>query len=303
MAEYPAHPVRLVEPFGAGGGPDVIARTISPKLSALWGQPVLVENLPGAGSTAAPAFVATSPPDGYTLLVNTSAQAYSAALVQNLPYDPLNDFIPIAPLTRQPYVLVARRDAGFRTLSELIAAAKAAPGRLRFASTGVGTGTHVGVETLNRAAGIQALHVPARPGEAIADVIAATIAGRADYQMVPIEIALADIRDGRLVALGVSGARRSSLLPEVPTIAEAGVPGFDFQIWYGVWAPAGTPGAVIATLTRDIGRVMETAELRSALARHGAEPMAMTQPEFAHFVQSEAARASKLLRPAPSRSP
>lgn len=302
-AEYPAKPVRLVEPFGAGGGPDVIARTISPKLAALWSQLVLVENLPGAGSTAAPAFVAKSSPDGYTLLVNTSAHAYSAALVRNLPYDPLNDFIPVAPLTRQPYVLVARRDAGFSTLRELIAAAKAAPGRLRFASTGLGTGTHVGGETLNLEAGMQALHVPARPGEAIADVIAATIAGRADYQMVPIEIALADIRDGRLVALGVSGARRSSLLPEVPTIAEGGVAGFDFQIWYGVWAPAGTPGAVIATLARDIRRVMETAELRTALARHGAEPMAMTQREFAHFVQSETERASKLVRAAPIRSP
>src|ERR1700724_4508297 len=134
--DYPTSPVRVIEPFGAGGGPDVIARAISPKLSELWGQPVTVENHPGAGSTAAPALVAKSPADGYTLLVNTSAQAYSAALLKNLPYDPLKDFIPIAPLTSQPYVLVAGKLSGITTLSDLVAAAKAKPGGLKFGSAG-----------------------------------------------------------------------------------------------------------------------------------------------------------------------
>ena len=202
-----------------------------------------VENIPGAGATAGPAQVAKSPADGYTLLINTSAQAYSAALLKNLPYDPLKDFIPIAPLTSQPYVLVAGKPAGVTTVGELIAAAKAKPGELKFGSTGVGTGTHLGVEKFNLAAGIKAVHVPPRPTDAIADVIANTIAGRTTYMMAPISLALSPIRDGKLVALGVSTARRSTLLPEVPTIAEAGVAGFDFPIWYGIWAPAGTPAA------------------------------------------------------------
>jgi tripartite-type tricarboxylate transporter receptor subunit TctC len=137
--DYPTKPVRIIEPFGAGGGPDLIARALSPKLSELWGQPITVENHPGAGSTAAPALVAKSPADGYTLLVNTSAQAYSAAFLRNLPYDPLKDFIPVAPLTSQPYVLVAGKSSGIATVSELIAAAKAKPGELKFASTGMGT--------------------------------------------------------------------------------------------------------------------------------------------------------------------
>ena len=142
--DYPSKPVRMIEPFGAGGGPDLIARAISPKLSELWGQPVTVENHPGAGSTVAPAQVAKSPADGYTLLVNTSAQAYSAALLKNLPYDPLKDFTPVAPLTSQPYVLVAGKSSGITTVRELIAAATAKPGKLKFGSAGLGTGTHLG---------------------------------------------------------------------------------------------------------------------------------------------------------------
>src|SRR5713226_2633184 len=173
-ADYPAKPVRIIEPFGAGGGPDIIARAISPKLTALWGQPVTVENHPGAGSTAAPALVAQLPADGYTLLVNTSAQAYSAALLKNLPYDPLKDFIPVAPLTSQPYVLVAGKPAGVTTVGELIAAAKAKPGELKFGSTGPGTGSHLGIEKFNLAARIRAVHMPAGSADAIADIIANT---------------------------------------------------------------------------------------------------------------------------------
>ena len=141
---YPTKPVRMVEPFGAGGGPDVLARALGQKLSELWGQPVTVENHPGAGSTAGPALVMKSPADGYTLLVNTSAQAYSAALLKNLPYDPLKDFIPVAALTSQPYVLVTGKSSGITTVGELVAAAKAKPGELRFGSSGIGTGTHLG---------------------------------------------------------------------------------------------------------------------------------------------------------------
>src|SRR6266436_4334715 len=153
--DYPTKPVRMIEPFGAGGGVDTIARAVSPKLSELWGQPVTVENHPGAGSTAAPALVAKSPADGYKLLVNSSAQAYSAALLKNLPYDPLKDFIPVAALTSQPYVLVAGKWTGITTIGELIAAAKAKPGNLKFGSAGLGTGTHLGAEKFNLDTGIK----------------------------------------------------------------------------------------------------------------------------------------------------
>src|SRR5581483_6840692 len=217
-ANYPAKPVRIIEPFGAGGGPDIIARAISPKLTALWGQPVTVENHPGAGSTADPALVAKSPADGYTLLVNTSAQPYSAALLKNLPYDPLNDFIPVAALTSQPYVLIASTSSSITSVRDLIAAAKAKPGELKFGSAGIGT--DLGAEKFNLEAGIKAVHVP---GDTMPKAIADTVAGRTTYLISPVSYAEADIRAGRLRALGVTTKKRSPLLPDVPTIAEAGV--------------------------------------------------------------------------------
>ena len=296
--DYPIKPVRLIEPFGAGGGPDLLARALAQQLSKLWGQAVTVENIPGAGATAGPAQVAKSPPDGYTLLINTNAQAYSAALLKDLPYDPLKDFIPIVPLTRQPYVLVAGKAAGVATVAELIAAARAKPGELKFGSTGIGTGTHIGVEKFNQAAGIKALHVPPLPSDSNADTIANAIAGHFTYYLVPISLALPNIRDGKLIALGVSTARRSALLPEVPTIAEAGVAGFDFPIWYGLWAPAGTPAGVIDKLVKDIGRVLAGQSLRDWVTKHGGEPMNMTQPEFARFVLSESKSAAQIIRAA-----
>lgn len=296
--DYPTGPVRIIEPFGAGGGPDVLARAMSPKLSELWGQPVTVENHPGKGSTEALALVAKSPPDGYTLLVNTSAQAYSAALVKTLPYDPLKDFIPVAPLTSQPYVLVAGKSSGITSVGELIAAAKAKPGELKFGSTGVGTGTHLGIEKFNLEAGIRAAHVPAQPGDAIANVIANTVAGRTTYMMAPIPLALADIRAGNLRALGVTTKKRSSLLPEIPTIAEAGVSGFDYPIWYGVWVPAGTPAGVVEKIAKDIARTLARPDVRDELAKHGADPMSMTQPQFARFVLNENESAARIVKAA-----
>ena len=292
--DYPTKPVRIIEPFGAGGGPEIIARAISPNLSELWGQLVTVENHPGAGATAAPALVAKSSPDGYTLLVNTSAQAYSAAFMKNLPYDPLKDFIPVAPLTSQAYVLVAGKSSGIASVRELIAAAKAKPGELKFGSTGVGTGSHVGAEKFNLEAGIRAQDVPAGPGDSISNVIANTVAGRTTYMIAPITLALVDIRAGNLRALGVTTKKRSLLLPEVPTVAEAGVPDFDYPIWYGVWVPAGSPAGVVDKLAQDITRALASPEVSDRLAKHGADPMSMTQPEFARFVLSESESAAKI---------
>jgi tripartite-type tricarboxylate transporter receptor subunit TctC len=170
----------MIEPFGAGGGVDVVSRSVSQKLSAIWGQPVTVENYSGAGSTEAPALVAKSPSDVYTLLVNTSAHAYSAVFLKNLPYDPVKDFTPVAPLTSQPYVLVSGNSSGIGTVAELIAKAKTKPDQLRFGSAGVATGSYVGVKKFNLEADIEAVHVPPKPSDAITDVIANTVAARTD---------------------------------------------------------------------------------------------------------------------------
>ena len=293
---YPNKPVRVIEPFGAGGGVEVLALAVTEKLSDLWGQPVTVENHPGAGSTAGPALVAKSPCDGYTLLVNTNAHAISAALLTDLPYDPLRDFIPVAPLTSQSYVLVAGKPAAVSTVGELIAVAKRKPGELRFGSSGIGTGTHLGVEKFNLEAGIKAMHVPARGTDAIADTIANTISGYTSYALSPIPPVLPHLREGRLLALGVSGAQRSRALPEVPTIADAGVAGFDYPIWYGIWAPGGTPDGVVHKLAKDIAQVLSQPELQDWLVNHGATPMSMTQADFERFVVSESESAARIIQ-------
>ena len=294
VRDYPSKPVRIIEPFGAGGGPDLLAHALAHELSELWHQPVTVENITGAGATAGPAQVVASPADGHTLLLNTSAQAYSAALGRNLPYDPLRDFIPIAALTSQPYVLLASRAADVNTIGELIAAAKAKPGKLRFGSSGTGTGTHLGAEEFNRAAGISAVHVPAGPNDTITDGIAKMVAGDVAYRLAPISLVLPHIRDGQVVALGVTTVRRSALLPEVATISEAGVAGFSFPIWYGLWVRAGTPGGVVETLVKDVDRALAGRNMRDWIDKHGGEPMRMTQPEFARFVLSESERAARI---------
>jgi len=292
--DYPAKPVHIIEPFGLGGGPDLLARALATKLTELWGQPVTVENHPGAGATAGPAQVAKLPSDGNTLLINTSAQAYSAAFVKNLPYDPLKDFIPVAALTSQPYVLVAGKQTGIATVGELMAAARAKPGELKFGSTGRGTGSHLGIVKFNLSAGINAVDVPPQPTDAIADIVARTIEGHTTYVIAPISITLQQIRDGKLVPLGVTTTRRATLLPRVPTIAESGVAGFDFPIWYGIWVRAGTSTGVVDKLSGDIGRVVAEPDIRAWIAKHGGEPMIMTQPQFARFVQSESESAARL---------
>ena len=292
---FPDRPVRIIDPFGAGGGVDVIARALARRLAAAWGQPAIVENHPGAGSTAAPALVAHAPPDGYTLLINTSAQAYSAARAGELPYDPLRDFVPVAALTSQPYVLVAGAQSGITTIDELAAAASGRPGEIRFASAGTGTGTHLAVAKLNRDLGIAAVHTPPAATDAITDVIAGTAAGHTTYAMLPIPPAAPYLQDGGLVALGVSTARRSRLLPDVPPLAQAGVAGFDFPIWYGIWAPAQTPAGIVSALARDIADTLATAELSEWLTQHDADPMRMSPAEFGAFVVSEAERAAVLL--------
>ncbi len=288
---YPAKPVRIVEPFGRGGGPDLLANAIGAKLSELWGQAVVVENCPGAGSTAAPKLVAAAPPDGYTLLINTSAHAYSAALNRSLPYKPLDDFLAVAPLTNQAYVLVAHR---IGSLDELIEQAKGRPDELTFTSTGIGTGTHLASELLNVMAGTSTTHVPPATGDDVAATIAKLVRGRTDYAMSPISIAAPYIRDGNLFPLGVTGSRRSPLLPDVATIEEAGVVGYECPIWYGLWTPADTPPTIADKIATDVAAVLADPDFRDWFVEHGAEPLAMTRAEFARFVLDERERAARI---------
>jgi tripartite-type tricarboxylate transporter receptor subunit TctC len=296
---YPTKPVRVVVPFVAGGGPDVVGRVVGGKLAELWAQPVTVENLTGGGGTVGPGAVAKSPADGYTLLVSSSAQAISAATLTNLPYDPLKDFVPIASLARQPYFVVVSTSSGIKSLGGLISTARAKPGEIKFSSAGAGTATHLGAEKLGHAAAFRAGHVAAAGGTNPALEV---VAGRATFFMSPLSLAAPLIRDGKLVALAMTGDRRERTLPEVPTVAESGVPGFEYTAWMGMWAPAGTPAAVVDRIAQDVARVLAAPDVQAAFAKVGNEPLSMPQAEFARFVTSESESAGRLLKAAAARA-
>ena len=283
----------LVEPFGSGGGVDVIARPFAAALAVTLDAQVVVDNRPGLGATVAPAFVAGALADGRTLLLNTSAHAYTAALSERLPYDPIADFVPVAAVTSQAYVLVANPSAGLKRPADAHVG-RTRPGGLSFISAGVGTGTHVCAAQLNHDLGIGARHIPARAEDGISETIARVAAGEADYAVSPIPIAAPHLAAGTLVAIGVTAARRSPLLPDVPTLAEVGAEGFAFPIWYGLWAPAETPAPVVAELAAAVSEALRSPELASRFEQHGAEILRLTQTEFADFVTSEVARARRL---------
>jgi tripartite-type tricarboxylate transporter receptor subunit TctC len=292
---YPIKPVRVIVPFTPGSGQDIFARVVCQKLSELWGQQVLVENRPGAGGSIASGVVAKSPPDGHMLLWHSTAFATNAALYPNLPYDSLRDFAAISPLVRQPFALVVSPAVGVRTIAELVAAAKAKSGQITYGSAGTGSGTHFAAEKFRLATGIDAVHVPYKGGP---EVNADVIAGRVTYWFAPIVMAAPNVRDGKLRALGVTSAQRSGHLPEVPTIAEAGLPAFDYTLWSGLWAPAGTPADLVEKLSKDAARALAEPELRERLANLGAEPMAMTPAEFAQFVRSEIEDSTRIVKAA-----
>jgi tripartite-type tricarboxylate transporter receptor subunit TctC len=292
---YPNRPVKLLVPFTAGSATDILARTYGQKLSEIWKQPVVVENHPGAGGTIGAGLVAKSQPDGYTLLVHSAAQAYNPSIYSSLPYDTNKDFIDVAALGGQPNVLVVSPNSGIKTVADLIAQAKAKPGQLNFASAGQGSGTHINGEKFKLAAGIDVVHVPYKgTPEALTD----TIAGRVAYYFSPISAALPFVREGKLTALAVSTAKRSSVLPNVPTLAEAGLPGFDYTLWVGLFAPAGTPNEVVDKIFRDVRAASESAEVKERMATLGAEPMPMTSAEFKHFVDMEIVDSGKVIKAA-----
>jgi tripartite-type tricarboxylate transporter receptor subunit TctC len=285
----------VVVPFTAGSATDILARTVGQKLGELWGQPVVIDNRPGAGGTIGAAIVAKSPADGYTLLVHSAAQAVNASIYPSLPYDTTKDFVEVATLGGQPNVLVVAPATGYKSVADLIAAAKKSPGTLNFGSAGTGSGTHVNGEKFKLAAGIDVMHIPYKgTPEALTD----TMAGRVTYFFSPISAALPNVREGKLVALGVSTGKRASTLPNVPTIAESGLPGFDYNLWIGMFAPAGTPADVVDKINADVTRALQSAEVRERLAALGAEPMVMTPAEFRKFMREEIDDSAKVVKAA-----
>jgi len=292
---YPSKPVHLVVPFTAGSATDILARTFGQKLFELWGQPVIIYNRPGAGGTIGAAFVAKSPADGYTLLVHSAAHAYNPSIYTNLPFDTAKDFVEVVPLAGQPNVLVVAPSAGVKSVAELIALAKQKPGQLNFGSAGTGSGTHINAEKFKLAAGIDVVHIPYKgTPEALTD----TMAGRVTFFFSPISAALPNVRDGKLLALGVSTSRRSSALPNVPTIAESGLPGFDYNLWVGLFAPAGTPPDIVDKINKDIVRSLQSPEIKERLSTLGAEAMPMAPAEFKSFVHGEIDDSGKVIKAA-----
>jgi tripartite-type tricarboxylate transporter receptor subunit TctC len=292
---YPNKAVKIIVPFTAGSATDILARTYGQKLSEIWKQPVVVENHPGAGGTIGAALVAKSSPDGYTLLVHSAAQAYNPSIYASLPYDTTRDFIDIIPLGGQPNVLVVAPGSGIKSVADLIAQAKQKPGAFNFGSAGQGSGTHINAEKFKLAAGIDVVHIPYKgTPEALSD----TMAGRITYFFSPISAALPFVRDGKLTALAVSTARRSSALPNVPTVAESGLPGFDYTLWVGLFAPAATPSDVIEKIARDVRAAGDSAEAKERFATLGAEPMPMSSAQFKQFVETEIAESGKVIKAA-----
>ena len=281
---YPTRPVRVVVPLTAGSAADILARQLATKMSEGWGQPVVVENRPGAGTTLGADAVAKSAPDGHTLLINSAAFAASAAVYPKLPYDPLKDIAPISQIAIAPVVVMVAPSLGAKSIRDLVELVKSRPGQMNFGSAGVGSSTHFAGEQFKLAAGLNAVHVPYKgPSEALLD----TMTGRIQYCLSPTLPALSFITDKRLLALGVTTAERSPMLRDVPTIAEAGVPGYEYQDWWGVFAPSATPPAVIEKVNKEIARVLELPETKQQLLAQGAEARSSTPQEFAGFVRAK----------------
>jgi tripartite-type tricarboxylate transporter receptor subunit TctC len=292
---YPNKAVKIIVPFTAGSATDILARTYGQKLSEMWKQAVVVENHPGAGGTIGAGLVAKSPPDGYTLLVNSAAQAYNQSIYSSLTYDTSKDFVDIAALGGQPNVLVVSPSSGIKTVADLIAQAKQKPGALNFGSAGQGSGTHINAEKFKLAAGIDVVHIPYKgTPEALSD----TMGGRITYFFSPISAALPFVRDGKLTALAVSTAKRASTLPNVPTVAEAGLPGFEYSLWAGLFAPASTPNDVVDKIARDVHTAADSAEVKERLTTLGAEAMPMSPAQFKQFVDTEITESAKVIKAA-----
>jgi tripartite-type tricarboxylate transporter receptor subunit TctC len=291
--DYPTHPVRVIVPFSPGGAVDGPMRIIAQELSKRLGQQVFVENKPGAGATIGSEIVAKAAPDGYTLLLASQTNAISASLYRSLSFDPVDDFVPISLIGREPGVLVVNPSLPVRTLSEFIAYVKARPGKVDYASSGSGSGQHLFMALLASMTGIELNHVPYRGSgqsttDLIAGVVAASIPGTAGM--------VGHIKAGKLRPLAVTGSKRSPQLPDVPTMVEAGVPGYEAYVWMGLLAPKGTPRAIIERLHRELVQALTTIEVKSHMEAAGIEIVGSTPAEFGAFFHSEKNRWAKVIK-------
>ncbi|HEY6863612.1 MAG TPA: tripartite tricarboxylate transporter substrate binding protein [Burkholderiales bacterium] len=291
---YPIRPVKLVVPFAPGGSADLVARILGQKLGEAWGQQVIVENKGGGSGMIGNDYVAKSAPDGYTLTVGTMGPfSVNPTLFEKMPYDPIRDFAPITLTGIASHVLVANPKVPVHSVSELIALAKAKPGQLTFASSGTGNATHLTFELFKATAGIDIVHVPYKGGgPAMADLVG----GQVSFSFASMPSALPYVQSGRLRAIAVGGAHRSPLFPDVPTVAEAGLPGFVSEDWQGILAPAKTPAATVAKLNADLVRTLHTPEMEAKLAGAGFDVKTTTPQEFADFIRADTAKWAKVLR-------
>ncbi len=293
--DWPSRPVLVVSPFTAGSANDLVARLIFDQVGRQIGQAFVIENRAGGGGIVGVASVVRAEPDGYTLLLSSASMSSAVILHRSLPYDELRDLEPVAMLGAQPSVLVAAPDETFRTVAELVATAKLRPGELNFASAGIGSASHIAGERFRLAAGLQGPHLPYRgPTEALADLMT----GRVDFYFLPIAPALPLIKQGKINALAVSTPKRAQLLPDVPTIAEAGYPNAEYLFWGGVSAPAAISPMIVGSLNREINTALSMPPIRERLQQLGAEPMPMTPEQFGKFFADDVAAMVQLAKDA-----
>ena len=290
---YPNRTIRFIVPFGAGGPTDVFTRALGEELRKALGQPIVMENRPGAGSIIGTTEVASSAPDGYTLLMISATQTTVETLNPNKAYRLIRDLVPVAAVINSELVLVVPQRSSVNSLKELIALAKAKPGQLNYGSSGPGSNYHMAGELIKNLAGLDIVHVPYKGSTgARADIVS----GQIDLMFDSVPTAASTIESGLLKALGTSGKVRSPILPNVPTIAEAGIPGYDATIWMGVMAPAGTPRPIVELLNREINKILQRPDIQESWKRQGANTMAMSPEEFGAYVESEIERWGKLIK-------
>lgn len=289
---YPDRPIRIIVPFSAGGSVDMLARLLGGKLSEQLGQPIIVENKPGAGGRIASDYVAKSAPDGYTILQDTVGSAIAPAFYLNLPYDPHKDFTPVTQLVSSSLIVVASVNSGITSMKELIDRAKANPGKLNYGMTGVGNPLHLTMEMIKHSAGIDIVAVPFR-GDA--DINAALLGGQIEVALAPLASAAPLIKAGRIRALAVTDLKRSSILPEVPTVAETVLPGFESSSWHAWFVPAKTPAPIVDRIQTEASKALNLPDVRSQLAAVALDPVGSTPQEFARYYEEETAKFARVI--------
>jgi tripartite-type tricarboxylate transporter receptor subunit TctC len=292
---YPNKPVRLIVAFTPGSSVDIVGRIVAQKLSEIWGQPVVAENRPGAGGSIGSAAVAHADPDGYTLLVNSNAHCVNPAIYAKLPYDTLKDFTDISPLAIQPNVLTVRADKPYKTLQDLVNAAKANPGALNIGHAGIGSGTHLTTEKFIAASGIKVVEIPFK---GTPEVIAAILAGDVEAYWAPASAAIGSIKNGKLRPLAVSTAKRSPQLPDVPAISETGLKGAEAPLWVGLWGPAGMPQEMVNKINADVHKALADPTVKERLVNGANDTMIMSPKEFTALIHSEIEDYSRVLKAA-----